>query len=138
MGACACGEFCGIARFPGPKNTWYVLGIYQGCSECHTDAGLVLYRFEKDQQDMWEVEESRRLNVQHRGLPEWQPEAEGYIPVVDEGEVRRVLVEKSREHWEDYHSLDPFLQDHLKAALLDGAFVGMEKWAKALRADDGS
>lgn len=49
MGACGCGDFRGDFRFPAPDGDIYVLDMYSGCRDCHTPAGIVVYRFTKDQ-----------------------------------------------------------------------------------------
>lgn len=44
MGQCGCGDFKASWKLQGPGNTLYAIEIYNGCRDCETPVGLVVYR----------------------------------------------------------------------------------------------
>jgi hypothetical protein len=67
MGVCGCGDFYGDFKFKGPGRDWYVLQIYRPCSYCETPLGVILYRMNKKDQELWRVEDIPELEIKDIG-----------------------------------------------------------------------
>ena len=76
MGQCGCGDFQGDFKFKGPGNKWYVLQVYPPCDYCETPAGVILYKFNKKDQELWRINEIPEVEIQDIGTAVWVVDVE--------------------------------------------------------------
>jgi hypothetical protein len=115
MGACGCADTSPEIRLPGPEGVHYGIEIYPGCQYCYTPAGVVVYRFDDDEAEIWlmgteEAEFQTYLGINGEivrpvlearflaeELADWREDEE-----VTEGEIQQALpqaVWKTLDNW---------------------------------------
>lgn len=57
MGSCGCGDFGGLAQFPGPGDTVYVLDLYCGCRDCDESPGPTIRRLTQEEMEEWDCQD---------------------------------------------------------------------------------
>lgn len=67
MGQCGCGDFQGDFKFKGPEGITYVLQVYPACDNCDTPAGVIIYAMDKNDCEMWGVNEIPEIKIQDVG-----------------------------------------------------------------------
>lgn len=57
MCQCGCSDFNGQWRIPGPDGKWYVIGLYHGCKDCSTPAGLSIDLMDEAELADWDAQD---------------------------------------------------------------------------------
>ena len=73
MGICGCGDFQPDFKFKGPGDTWYVVQSYPSCNYCDTPAGIILYHFDAQDAEMWDLAHIKEEKILSDGT---------YLPVL--------------------------------------------------------
>ncbi len=120
MGACGCGDFSGDLTFPAPDGDMYVLDLYHGCEDCDASAGVVLYRFTREEAGRWGIEKDRKpLDVPKDGIG---------IPVLDANVLRRLVAKEVNAGLAEY--ISDAIADGMRAHFRDASWKTYSGWKK--------
>lgn len=132
MGACGCGDYQPMFRFPGPDGTVYALEVYAGCGDCATGPGVMIHRHGEEGRRDWDVDHLPELPFHDLGAPEGQ----FAMPILSWESARKRFVPLAQDpdQSDDFGAkmvVDDILREGLRHAVIDT----IEQWQESRKAD---